>query len=215
MNIINFSFTPLVRDRCEVIRVALSRSLALLILRAVAAFVLIAFAIPFATAYVRDQTRIPFATLVLFVLIFVIAAVVLLVPWIVCLAVRLSTRFRQPLSPVKGDASDVGITLSTESGPVCFEWRTFGELVETRTHFLLAQQGRKRAFQMIPKRAFHAYDDFAAFHELIKVMQRMPGHSAAVANALRALLWVCVIATAIPTGVWLVYLLPPLIYAPR
>lgn len=215
MDTIHYSFTPGPRDQCEAARVTLSRSVALLILQAVAAFVLIAFAIPFATAYTRDQTRIPFATLVLFVLIFVIAAVVLLVPWIVCLAVRLSTRFRQPLSPVKGDANDIGITLSTESGPVCFEWRTFGELVETRTHFLLAHQGRKRAFQMIPKRAFHAYDDFAAFHELIKVMQRMPGHLAAVASVLRALLWVCVIATGIPTGVWLVYLLPPLIYSPR
>jgi len=215
MNNINFSFTPLARDRCEVIRVTLSRSVALLIFQAAAAFVLIAFAIPVATAYMRDQARIPFATLVLFVLIFVIAAVVLLVPWIVCLAVRLSSRVRQPVLPVKGDASDLGITLSTESGPVCLEWRTFGELVETRTHFLLAHRGQKRAFQIIPKRAFHAYDDFAAFSELIKAMQRMSGHSAALANVLRALLWVCVVTTAIPTSFWLVYLLPPLIYSPR
>lgn len=215
MNMIGFRFKPLAGDRCKVIRVTWNRSVAYLLMQTLSAFILIALTIPVAAAYTRDRSRIPFETIVLFALILLIAALVLLFPLILCIAARLTARFRPPPPPVHGEASDVGIALSTESGTVRFEWRSFGELVETRTHFLLAHQGKKRAFQMIPKRAFHAYDDFAAFSELIKVMQRMPEHSAALANVLRALLWVCVIATALPTGVWLVYLLPPLIYSPR
>ena len=215
MNSIPFHFTPETDDRCEAARVALSRSVPYFVLRALAVFALIALAPPAAGAYLRDRERLTAGPTIAFALIYLIGAVILLLPTAVWLAARFSMRSRPAPSPISGQADDSGISRSSESGSDHLPWSTFSELVETRKLFLFAHRARRGTFEIIPRRAFHSFADFVAFKELTRATKMQGGFDAVMGNVVRAVVWICVVTAAIPTGMWLTYLLPPLMYSAR
>jgi hypothetical protein len=85
-------------------------------------------------------------------------------PWQVARQVLKHERLR---AETTWQVHEDGVTISTAFAENRMDWGTFQRVVETNAYFMLLYTVNRRAFQLLPKRAFAAPEQEQSFRELL------------------------------------------------